>query len=88
MASQSGPDADREAQTAYKNARMCGEQASRLLSVATKRPNYSATANRTYDDTVKEFYMHNFQDTSLYERIFKDNKSDVGVKPAPSTIPK
>jgi hypothetical protein len=88
MVSQSGPDADKETKKAYTNARICGEQSSRLLSVRSKRPNYTATPERTYDDEVKEFYIQNIQDTSLYERLFKNNESGEGGKPTPLTIPK
>jgi hypothetical protein len=88
MALQSDSDADKETKKAYKNARICGEQSSRLLSVRSKRPNYSAKSERTYEDVVKEFYIQNFQDTSLYERLFKNNESDEGVKPTLLTIPK
>lgn len=88
MASQSGPDTDREAQNAYKNARICGEQSSRLSSVKNQRPDHSPMSERSYEDIVKEFYLQNFHDTSLYERIFKHNEKEDGVKPPLLTLPK
>jgi hypothetical protein len=76
IAAMSGSVADKEAQNAYKKAQICGEQSSRLLSEKTKRPNYAATQERAYEDSIEEIYFKGFPDTRIYERLFKDKKQE------------